>query len=434
MRDRTLTPPYFASPGSVLPALLPALLLAFAAGPAGARQEAPEQAKAEVTEAVSKTRKMLLHLNSGLVYRGKAREKTGGSWEIQQRGDWVSIPGAMVIRAKLEKDVLAQSRKLERQSRKDHLRRAAYGDWLLQEGLYVEGLQAIDAILRKEPDHEQACAVLERRDPPVGLPRSEQLDASHLDALLSVCAQGSPAIQEIAAQRLKMADEIDGLEKRLLAELHSKTTNRRTFATLGLRRVFPGRHVRPLLSRAVLDVSGDVRTGAALALREVGDPAVAVPAIRALGSKQGTVRKNAAVALGTMNYKAAVAPLMSHLTSLKKQSATNNGAPRSHIYIGRQFAYVQDFDVEVAQSSAIADPVINVLTEGIVLEAAAIGIHETSIATERSAVRRSLAGLTGAEPGNTTASWERWWKEHGDEWKAVLSPPGPPSTPVGRGN
>jgi len=412
-----------------IPALLPAVFLALAPS-----QGAQTQAVKQGTRAVSKPRKMLLHTNSGSVLRGKARQRTGGDWELFHRGKWITIPGHAVSRIRIEEDVLAQAKKLQRIARSDDVKLAAYGDWLLGEGLYPEGLKALDAILRKDPDHKVTRDVLARHDPPVALPRSEQLDASQLDMLLSTCAKGNFVMQEIAAFRLKNAAEIAGLEDRLLAELHSKATSRRTFATLGLRRVFPGRHVRPLLSRAVLDVSDDVRHGAALALREVGNPAVTIPVIRALGSRHSSVRKNAAIALGTMNYKGAVAPLMSHLTTtLKKQSATSNGAPRSHIYIGKQFAYVQDFDVEVAQNSAIADPIINVLTEGVVLEASSIGVHETTIATERAATRRSLSQLTGAQPGNTTASWERWWNEHGDDWKAV-SPPEPPTTPVNRGN
>ncbi len=41
---------------------------------------------------------------------------------------------------------------------------------------------------------------------------------------------------------------------------------------------------------------------------------------------------------------------------------------RGFVTVINQQAYVQDFDVEVAQFEAIADPVINVLTEGIVLD------------------------------------------------------------------
>jgi len=95
---------------------------------------------------------------------------------------------------------------------------------------------------------------------------------------------------------------------------------------------------------------------------------------------------------------------------------------------------VQDFDVEVAQFSAIADPIINVLQEGVVLDAGVQGVHEYVVATERASTRRALSNLTGAKPGNTTAAWKRWWADHGDEWTTGSSPSGPPSSPSTREN
>jgi len=46
--------------------------------------------------------------------------------------------------------------------------------------------------------------------------------------------------------------------------------------------------------------------------------------------------------------------------------------------------------------------------------------------------RRSLAGLTGASPGHTTAAWERWWNENGQDWLARASAP-KPTSPSGPG-
>jgi general secretion pathway protein D len=41
---------------------------------------------------------------------------------------------------------------------------------------------------------------------------------------------------------------------------------------------------------------------------------------------------------------------------------------RAHVAVINQRAYIQDFDVEVAQFQAVADPQINVLEEGVVLD------------------------------------------------------------------
>ncbi|NOT30885.1 MAG: hypothetical protein HOP15_10605 [Planctomycetes bacterium] len=144
------------------------------------------------------------------------------------------------------------------------------------------------------------------------------------------------------------------------------------------------------------------------------------------------MRANAIEALGAMSYREAVEPLYNHLVALQA-GGSGNYAPHVHIYNGRQRSYVQDFDVEVASGAAVADPIINILIEGSVLDVAVIGSTEYVVANERAAVRRALAKLTGANPGETTVAWQRWWKEHGAEWQAGASPPKTPTTPAGQG-
>jgi general secretion pathway protein D len=53
---------------------------------------------------------------------------------------------------------------------------------------------------------------------------------------------------------------------------------------------------------------------------------------------------------------------------INDQLLSVHNTQRAYVTVVNQRAYVQDFDVEVAQIQAIADPVINVLTEGIVLD------------------------------------------------------------------
>jgi hypothetical protein len=143
------------------------------------------------------------------------------------------------------------------------------------------------------------------------------------------------------------------------------------------------------------------------------------------------VRTNAIEALATMEYREAVEPLYHHLVAL--QSGGGTSAPRVHIFTGRQRAYIQDYDVEVAQFAAIADPVINTLIEGEVLDVAVVGVTEYQVASERAAARRALSELTGATPGDTTVAWQKWWQEHGDDWRAVEPPPKAPTSPAGQG-
>ena len=53
---------------------------------------------------------------------------------------------------------------------------------------------------------------------------------------------------------------------------------------------------------------------------------------------------------------------------INDQMLSVHNTQRAFVTVINQRAYVQDFEVEVAQFQAIADPVINVLTEGIVLD------------------------------------------------------------------
>ena len=53
---------------------------------------------------------------------------------------------------------------------------------------------------------------------------------------------------------------------------------------------------------------------------------------------------------------------------INDQVLSVHNTQRAYVTVVNQKAYVQDFDVEVAQFQAIADPQINVLTEGIVLD------------------------------------------------------------------
>ena len=377
-----------------------------------------------------KARATVLHLEGGRVLRAKARETDAG-WEVFAGGEWKLLPAGLVLRAKNEHELLEQAAKLERALPKDDLvRRVAYADWLVSAGLQVEALTQLDRVLARAPDQTDALALLARANLPLALPAVPTEEAG-LEAFFSAAARFEGAARELAVRALAAAPEIPGLRAALARELLTRTSGRRSLATLVLRRMFPGAEAEGLISRAVLDSSAEVRASAALSLKAFDNPAVIAPALRAAGSRHAEVRANAIEALGAMSYREAVEPLYNHLVAL--QASGGNSAPHVHIYNGRQRSYVQDFDVEVASGAAVADPIINILIEGSVLDVAVIGSTEYVVANERAAVRRALAKLTGANPGETTVAWQRWWKEHGVEWQAGASPPKKPTTPAGQG-
>lgn len=400
--------------------LLPLTVAWLALNVPAPQETAPEPAR---------PRQTVLRLEGGQVLRGRALPVDGG-WEIRVGQSDLFVPEAQVARATPESELLAQARKLRGQvPRGDHVRRVAYADWLVEQGLYVEALHELDRVFEADPDQTDARALLERARIPVGLP-AVPVDETTVPAFLAAASRTTPSLREIALQRLTTAPEVPGLRAALGAELVASSSDRRGFAAQVLRRMFPGSELQGLLSRAVLDSSSEVRVEAAMALRDAHNPAVLAPVVRAMGSKNATVRTNAVEALANMQYREAVEPLVNHLSSL---ASGGSRVPHTYAFFGKQQAYIQDFDVEVAQGSAIADPIINVLQEGTVLDVGIIGVNEYVVAGERAATRRALATLTGASPGDTTAAWQRWWAEHGGDWRAGAAPYDSPTSPAGSG-
>jgi hypothetical protein len=134
-----------------------------------------------------------------------------------------------------------------------------------------------------------------------------------------------------------------------------------------------------------------------------------------------------------MGYPAAVEPLVGYLTRIRAaaQAGKSGGTSAGSIFIGTQTAYVQDFDVEVANAAAIADPQVNVLIEGAVLDARVIGIYTVSYATEARLVRSALGELTGLRLANTNRAWLDWWEKNQVAWKSPKTPsPATATTPA----
>ena len=115
--------------------------------------------------------------------------------------------------------------------------------------------------------------------------------------------------------------------------------------------------------------------------------------------------------------------------ALPPQATSSGRLPHSHIFVGQQRAYVQDFDVEVAQFQAVSDPIVNVVLEGMVTEAAVGGVAEAQFEVENATIRKSLQRLTGAKPGSTNKAWVAWWKQNGERWRQTGA--GAPATGAG---
>jgi hypothetical protein len=290
---------------------------------------------------------------------------------------------------------------------------------LLERGLFDEGLELLDRLLRLEPDHASALQRLEGLEPRVQLelplPRAPEvwsLEEEELTAAIgrTFGAAGPlpPVLREWAVLRLQGALHPDAVRGAARAQLLAPAPGSRAFAALVLRRLHPGTEVEPLLERSLLDPDREVRRQAALTLGALGDPEVTAPAIRALTARRSDLRQHGAEALEFMGYPEAIPALATTLLAPPGRAAP--GGPRAHVFFGNQQAYVQDFDVEVATAASIADPIVGVLPTGAVLDVRVHGIS-SSPTPSKDPLRRALRRLAGVDFGRDQDRWAQWWQE-----------------------
>lgn len=142
-----------------------------------------------------------------------------------------------------------------------------------------------------------------------------------------------------------------------------------------------------LLERALIDREAAVRWSAARALQRHGDAAWELAFERALRARDWSLRQHAAEALALSALPAAEGVLL--LALARAPAAVDDGADAGGstalLFSGRQRAYVGDFDVEVATGQSIADPRVDVLSEG-----AALWVRVCHIESRQQAFRRQL--------------------------------------------
>jgi hypothetical protein len=353
-----------------------------------------------------------------------------GHWSYKNKKGWQELQPGMVTRAVDESAALAQYNATAKLADKQNLgARVELAHQALALGLTQEALAELDAVLSVDPDQPGAVAALRGVDL-MKVPKVEGAadEAAAREALIRFAAPLSAAPREIAIEELGKCADKAALQAALASDVGSSIVTRRSFAAHALRRLFPGAAGKSLLLHTVYDPSYDVRLMCAQAVKASGQEAWIVPLVRTLeDSSSSPARANAAEALGIIGNAAAVAPLVARLASPPQATSTGR-IPHSNIFVGRQVAYVQDFNVEVAQFQAVSDPVINVVLEGMVTDAAVGGVMDAQFQVETANIRKSLMRLTGEHPGDTNKAWIEWWKKNAARWQG-----GPRSGSAGGG-
>ena len=348
-----------------------------------------------------------------------------GQWTYKNKKGWQELQPGMVTRAMDESAALAQYNATAKLADKQNLgARVELAHQALSLGLVQEALAELDGVLALEPDHAGAIATLQRNDlmkmPAIQGAADEN---AAREALIRFASPLPASAREIAIAELGKSSDKQALATALAKDVGSEIVVRRSFAAHALRRIFPGVAGKSLLLHTVYDPSADVRLACAQGIKTSGQEAWIVPLVRTVEDSTSSIaRANAAEALGVIGNAAAVAPLVARLAA-PAQSTSTGRIPHSNIFVGRQVAYVQDFNVEVAQFQAVADPVVNVMLEGMVTDAAVSGVQDIQFQVENATIRTALAKLTGQNPGDTNKAWVAWWKANGERWQR-----GEPST------
>ena len=178
------------------------------------------------------------------------------------------------------------------------------------------------------------------------------------------------ALRKIRSSDLRVRDRAMAKIERLQREhrlrplsivARGAPTDVRLRAVTGLGELNDERALPPLYKRAIFDPEKAVREASVQAIKATDAKGKIGPFVKALDSSFSTVRVHAAEALGALGDAGGVGPLV-------RRYRVSGGSGQS-VYITEmvQRAYIQDFDVEVAQTSFIADPVIGVIQDGVQL-------------------------------------------------------------------
>jgi HEAT repeat protein len=275
-----------------------------------------------------------------------------------------------------------------------------------QNGLFERALDAADRWLAGAPAAELPAELYEL---PIGESRrGRPLSPEAVTALLATQADRKrPARTELGRARL-LAAASGGIDTASLAALvrgvEAKEAAVRVAAleAIGAARA-GGAHTA--IARAMLrDPDSQVRRAALEAARACRDQQVLEIVLTAARKGDSKLRLAALETLDGLADPRAVGSLIRML-----EAGGGYRGVRSSLSVTRQVAYVKDFDVEIATAAVIADPVVDVVSEGAVLDVTVLGVHERQLAaTERRQVVQLLEKLTSRKLGGDPRAWRAW--------------------------
>ncbi len=354
-----------------------------------------------------------VRLHDGRVLVGKVVKKEG-RLEITTR-DGVIMVAEQDVAERIEDDALRQRLAGMARAADDsafaqlQLATAAHAAWLEPE-MWRHLDRAVQR-LGSEPQNQglqRRCAEFLARLEPEVLPRRFRTATTKvrvhqlLDGLHASTGAGrAAAIEELLVRE-------GGADPDLRNEARRNGNPRQRIAALqALQRRQLAGNDRFVLRTTVLDGSAAVRTAAAAISRPTVDAEDVQYMASGLSHPNAKVRVRTAEAFAELGHAEAVKYLVLAGPHAGAGLAGGGGeGVRGHIAFLQQTSYIRDFDVEVAQAAMIADPKVDVLQSGTVLDVTVAGVIE--IRTIVRAYRAAIQRLVQQDPGEDPRAWSQW--------------------------
>lgn len=235
----------------------------------------------------------------------------------------------------------------------------------------------------------------------------QQAGEARVRAELARIATGDPDLVP-AAQRALAAIPTRFHLAPLAQALRCQPASLRVFAAGALARLNDPLAIPPLLKRVIDDPDPAVRAAVGAALRALDEPSTLAPLARALSSSYADTRVRAAEAIAMLGDVAGLGYVIA------RWEARSGNFPQVYFAQMRQISYIQDFDVEVAQTSFIADPIVGVLQEGVVQAVRIVATEQTFTTVERTGYHDAAKGLAGVDLGGDVKAWTSFWNQNKD--------------------
>ena len=240
------------------------------------------------------------------------------------------------------------------------------------------------------------------------LPRSlaQAAPDQRVRAILRQCRPGRSAVEHRALLELLAQSPTTVAPLRRAARIEP-APHRRLAALSAL--ILGDEAERPFaLDRALLDRSPTVRQAIVRELRATAAADDVAHLSKRLRHRTAAVRVRAVEALARLGHPSAVDALIAAAPTAATglRAGDQAASTRGHVAFVRQVAYARDFDVEVASAAFIADPSVDVVQDGAVLDATIAGT--VTVRTIRRSYRAALRKLTGSDPGRDPSEWPQW--------------------------